>query len=258
MKILSYDKTSGRIIFLIAFAFLAFGVFNVLTNSYAQASEENSPSDDVSPSNVVNLIILQLISQTGPIVAAITTIGIQFLRNHGIKISQEAEHAFVETASMLVVRQSKWIYEELRDNPQYVNQLGQGQIPSKLGEQAKANVIANLEKELDKPEFKNAAVDTLKENIPELVESMVAKTKLLNSERSRKLIEELTPAAVDAVLLKFESKDEMKKNVDVIVAEATKSIKDYFHFEEVLYHGNLIDIKVKSELSKKIHDLSIS
>ena len=110
-----YTTVRGRILLLSSIALLTFGIFNMATNSFAQELEVPIP-ENLTKEEILNYIILKALAQIGPAVAGGVGIGIDYLRRRGIQISADAEEYLTNSISSLAARQSKWIYEELRDN----------------------------------------------------------------------------------------------------------------------------------------------
>jgi len=130
-------------------------------SSYAQENETITIKDGEPTPDPVDLIITQLLTQVAPITGSILAIGFDYLRRRGIQISADAEKYFVESISSLAARQSKWIYEELRDNKTPWIQKDRDDykitkernFPKSLGVQAKENVFNHLTKMLTSKEF---------------------------------------------------------------------------------------------------------
>jgi len=227
-------------------------------SSFAQELPPDNQKNE-SSEEIQNLIIAQLLTQVGPITAAIVGIGIDYLRRRGIQISAEAEEYFVNSISSSVANQSRWIYEELRDNKaewtkkdREKNITEERAFPKSLGEQAKMNVINQLKEMLISKEFTSNTREVLSANMGQLVEIAVTQNNKKLTERGRKLIHGLAPVAVDSLLLPLKSKDEAIKKRDEIIKSAMQLITNNFNFEEIQFDKNFAEMFVRSELYKKI------
>lgn len=244
----------GKFLIIFGVVLLTFGSFNLITNSYGQNGEEEKNSN--SEPTFTDRIIERLITEVMPILGGILSIGFSFLRKRGVQISAEAEKDFTNIALSVVQRQSKWIYEQLRDNPNYQKQLGKGRIPPQLGKEAKEKVMYVLGDLLEDKRFTRATKSVIQQNLPELVERLVTKNNLTISERCLTLIEKLAPMTVDGILLNYKSKDDAQHDIDNIIKESIGAIKQYFNTEEIVFQEQSIDIHVKAHLNKKIGNVS--
>jgi len=233
---------------------LLFGLFNAATSVYAQEPSTNAGATK----DPVDYIILQLLTQTGPIVTAVMGIGFDFLRRRGIQISAESEKYFTSSISSMVSRQSKLIYEEIRDNKAKWTQIDkengivdERDFPKSLGEEAKKNVLKHFQEMLTSDELTGRAKKILGANLPELVEIAVTDNNKKLSDTSKNLIRDLAPLAIDALLLMQDKKD-VKKDPEKIVNEAINVIKKNFDFEEIVFHEDFAKLFVKAELNKKL------
>lgn len=241
----------------IAISLIGFGTINLVVLSYAQQVE--TPQQEEPWREKITLIVIErLLLEVGPIVGGAVMIGVNFARKKGLVISAEAEEYFVNSVKSFVSEQSRWMYEQLRDNRKHWEELDKGQnvheggIPKSLGMEAKRRVIDRLLVELKSDEFTKTAKSMLKENLDSLVERMVTEHNKEIANRGRQIIFDLAPLAVDAALLSFRTKDEMREKTDAIVDSALTSIKKRFDFEEVAYDGNLVVMAIKAELRKRI------
>ncbi len=253
-----YTTVRGRILLLSSIALLTFGIFNMATNSFAQELEVPFP-ENLTKEEILNYIILKALAQIGPVVAGGVGIGIDYLRRRGIQISADAEEYLTNSISSLAARQSKWIYEELRDNKAKWVQKDQDEynitkpknFPKSLGVKAKDNVFQHLTKMLTSKEFTGHARKMLGENLSELIEVAVTKNNKELTERGRNLIRDLAPLAIDSLLL-LKDKDTAKNQANEIIKEAMKAIQKNFDFEEIQYDTNFAEMFVRAELYKKI------
>ena len=106
-----YPGKKGKIFLFLTVGLIVFGLFNVATQSYAQPPVP----DSLTPHELINYAIAQGLSQIGPILAGALPLGFSYLRKHGIKIDKDAEAYFVKTIPKLVENQSRWIYEQMKD-----------------------------------------------------------------------------------------------------------------------------------------------
>jgi len=153
--------------------------------------------------------------------------------------------SFVET-------QSRFLYKEVRDNPEYVKEFSQGKIPAELGKKAKKSVMSQLSNELQSDAFKSVAKNTIETGIDMLIERTVTKNKKETSQKARSLLNEIIPVAMDAALLDYSNKKEIIKNRNNIVNTALESVSEYFDYEQMLFSDNIAKMLLKSELSKRI------
>lgn len=239
---------------------LAFGLFNSVT-SFAETQNQTKNIDD-SPKNLQDLIAIQLLTQVGPITAAIVGLGIDYLRRRGMQISGDAEEYFVNSISSLVANQSRWIYKEIRDNKRvWVEKdrekgiIEERDFPKSLGDQAFNNVLEQLNEMLRSNEFTSNAKEILSTNVKQLIETAVTKNNKELTERGRDLISKIAPLAVDSLLLPLRTKDEMKKKQDEIINEAMKAIQKSFDFEQIQFDKNFAELFVKAKLYQKIDEI---
>jgi hypothetical protein len=249
-----------RIFVASAILLIGFGTFNLATNTFAQQTEVPQQGDALSE-RVIFIIIERLLAEVGPIVGGAVMIGVQFARKKGLAISAEAEEYFVNSAKSFVSEQSRWMYEQLRDNKKHWEDLDAGQkrheggIPKSLGQEAKKRVIERLLVELKSDEFTKATTSLLRENLDSLVERTVTEHNKEITNKSRQIIFELAPLAIDAALMPFRTKDEIHTNISLIVNTALESIKKRFDFEEVAYDNGLAEMTIKAALRNKMDSI---
>lgn len=94
---------------------ITFGLFNIATQSYATSHEGINIPTSLESKDLINYAIVQGLSQVGPILAGALPLGFSFLRKQGIKIDKDAEAYFIKTIPKLVENQSRWIYEQMKD-----------------------------------------------------------------------------------------------------------------------------------------------
>lgn len=232
-------------VFLIGFGFLNLSLHGL---ALAQQAEVPAPSSGA----FIETIVERLITEAGPILAGVLSLAFTYARKQGYKISGEAEEYFVKSAQSFVAKQSRLLYKQIRDNPQYSEQLKQGRIPKELGAAAKKQLIEDLKVELKSDEFTKTARGMLLDNLDPLVERYVTENKKENAEKVRKLLDDLVPIAVDAALLSFKNPEEAQRNKEAIINEALKSVAKTFEFEELLVSHEDIAMRIKAGLNKRI------
>jgi len=242
-----YAKIKQKSLLIIAALLILFGTFNLAKNSFAQ---EQLPADS-SRNALSDAIIERLLTEIGPIVGGIVTIGIQFARKQGLRISAEAEAYFVNSAKSFVENQSRWLYKQIKDNPKYEIDFQKGKIPKELGQAALDNVKKQLEVELKSDEFTKTAREMLSENLETLVERFVTEHRKEQNDKARELLHTFVPIVVDAALLAYKNSEEVRNNQDGILKEAIKSLTEIFAQEQILLSLENAKIYVKSELYKK-------
>jgi len=242
---------------------------------------------------IIFALIEKGLSQVGPIVGGAVGLGIQFARKKGLQISAEAEEYFVKLASTFVASQSRWIYEQIRDRREYwknndveylkdikkkyeetkatnqdktvvenlkkeidkmENKHPEG-LSYTLGREARNRAIANLKTELQSDEFTKATREMLEQNLVSLVEKTVTQNNKEIAKKSRKIIHDLAPLAIDSLLLPMKSKKEAQEKTTEIVNTAVASIRKHFDFEEISFDKNFLEIVVKAELNKRIGNI---
>jgi hypothetical protein len=257
------------------------------------ASELDSRNVYTFEEQIMLAIIEKGLAQVGPIVGGAVGLGIQFARKKGLQISAEAEEYFVKSASTFVASQSRWIYEQTRDrrgywknnDVEYLNDIKKKYEEAKaankdktvvenlkkeidkmenkhpeglsytLGLEARNRAIANLKTELQSDEFTKAAREMLEQNLVSLVEKTVSQNNKEIAEKSRKIIHDLTPLAIDSLLLPMKSKEDAQEKTTEIVNTAVDSIRKHFDFEEVSFDPNFLELAVKAELNKRIGNI---
>jgi len=230
------------------------------TQSYAASHGAIPLPESFSRDDLINYAIAQGLSQIGPILAGALPLGFSFLRKHGIKIDQDAEAYFIKTIPSLVENQSRWIYEQMKDPKKLKKyrdmdkEAGEKEkaFPKSLGKAAFDNVKGSLTEMLTSNGFVKATKKILTQNMETVIETAVTKNNKALTDRSRNLIKDLTPLIIDSLLLGFDSPKDAKAAKQKIIDDATKSIKENFDFEEIIFDGKYADIFVKSELNKRI------
>ena len=240
-----------------AIALIGFGTYNLSVATFAQ--QEYPVTEPHDWNDLLFSLIDHLVGQVGPIVGGAVTLGISFARKKGIAISAEAEEYFVNSTKSFVENQTRFVYKQIKANPQkYAEAFSKGIIPPELGIAARDNVIKQLHVELRSDEFTKTARDMLKNNLEPLVERMFTQHKSESSEKIRKMFNEHVPTAVDAVLLSYKTVEEAHSDKEKIIDEALKSIIVAFDSENMLFSDDIAKTYIKAELNKRIGHLKVS
>ncbi len=157
-----------------AIALIGFGTYNLSVATFAQ---QESPTGERSRdlNDLLFTLVDHFVGQVGPIVGGAVTLGISFVRKHGLKISAEAEEYFVNSTKSFVENQTRFLYKQIKENPQYAEAFSKGIIPPDLGKTALGNVVNQLEVELRSDEFTKTAEEDHKEKnkiIDEVLDSI--------------------------------------------------------------------------------------
>lgn len=270
--------------------FGTFNVVNTFAENESQNKTDGTNSNTQNltfEQQIIFALIEKGLSQVGPIVGGAVGLGIKFARKRGLQISAEAEEYTVKLASSFVASQSRWIYEQYRYRKDYwkqedakrieeleknlntakeerrgediidcekklANAKRPHSVPYTLGEKARDRAIADLKIELLSDEFTNIARDMLEKNLVSLVERTVTQNNKEITEKSRKIIHDLAPLAIDSLLLPMKSREEAHEKMTEIVNTAIASIRKHFDFEEMFFDENYLEIFVKAELNKRI------
>jgi len=255
-----YPTVRGKIFLFLTVGLIVFGLFNMATQSYAATHEGINLPDSLKSEDLINYAIAQGLSQIGPFLAGALPLGFSFLRKQGIKIDKDAEAYFIKTIPKLVENQSRWIYEQMKDEntlKQYQEEdkksgLPKKSFPNSLAKAALTNVTNDLTSMLNSEGFRDSTKKILTDNMKNAIESAVTQNNKVLTDRSRNLIKDLTPLIIDSLLLDYNSKDDAKAAKKKIINAAATSIKENFDFEEIMFDEKLAEIFVKSELNKKI------
>jgi len=260
LKIKNFDLL-GKFLILTSILLISFGTFN-LTTSFGQESssevtvqcvdEKGNKVPCAKPMDLfIQNILEQLLSTIGPLVAGAVTMGIQFARKQGLKISAEAEEYFVKSAKSFVENQSRYIYKQFRDNEEYRAELLQGRMPKKLGQDVFNETKKQLLNELKSDEFTKATKQMLTENIDSLIERTLSENKKEVAVRVKNLLKELTPLAVDAALLYYKN-DDIEAKKDEIISKALESVNKNFESEYLIMSANNARMYIEAELKRKL------
>jgi len=129
-------------------------------------------------------------------------------------------------------------------------------LPYTLGKAARDRAIADLKVELKSDEFTKTTRKMLEDNLVSLVERTVTQNNKEITEKSRKIIHDLAPLAIESLLLPLKSKEDAQKTEKKIIEDAIASIRKHFDFEEISFDENYLDIVVKAELNKRIGNIT--
>ena len=240
----------GKIWLYVSASLIIFGSINLATDTAVFAQDNTNLANDEL--DLIDAIVIPLISQIGPIVGGFVTIGFRFAKNHGLKISAEAEEYFVNQAQSFVSNQSRMIYKEIRNNPNFVSDLAQGKIPKDLQTKAFNNVRQQLQNELGSDEFTKAARSMLSSNLDSLIERMVTKNNDELAQKTKTMLGDLIPVAVNAALLPFKTQEEAQKEKEKISAEVLQALEKAFDYENMLFSNDVAMLHIKAEINKKV------
>jgi len=273
LKELGKTKIKKNIVLVIAISLLAFGVFNLSNTIYAQNDDNSTPTSTESNNDVPfheKLIILaveQLLTIVAPITGSVVLMFTQFLNKKGIKISQETQDYFANTASAYVQNEARYLFKKLKDTDSqvhkdfknYFEELGKGnfpRMPENLGKKLLKRTKDNLERELKSDSFSRAAKNMLKTNLTTIIETAVSKEHQDTANRAKKLLLDLVPTAIDSALLYAENKtlnDDQKKK---IIDTAVESLKRNFDQEYILMSVENAKMYLQAELKKRINPVA--
>jgi len=258
------DKVS-KVLIITSIFLLSFGTFNLTTSTFAQENNEITVSCVDSKGNTVPCakpfdmfiqeILEQFLSTVAPLVGGAVTIGINFARKQGLKISAEAEEYFVNSAKSFVDNQSRFIFKQFRDNEEYRKELAQGRMPEKLGKEVFTNVKSQLLTELKSDEFTSKTRDMLTKNLESLIERTLSENKTEIAKRTKNLLMETVPLAVDAALLYYQ-KGEITSKKDEIVNSALKAVAKNFDSEYIIMSADNAKMYVEAELKRRLDSIS--
>lgn len=273
LKELGKTKIKKNIVLVIAIGLLAFGVFNLSNAIYAQ-NVTNSASALTESNNDApfheRLIILgveQLLTIVGPITGAVVLMFTKFLNKKGIKISQETQEYFANTASVYVQNETRYMFKQFTDKNSkhhdelrtYFKDLAAGKLPAfpkEFGETMRTRTARNLKQELKSDSFSGAAKKMLENNLKTIIESAVSKNHQDIANRAKNLLLDLVPRAIDSALLFYENKtlnDNQKKK---IIDTAVESLKHNFDQEYIIMSVENAIMYLQAELKNKINPVA--
>lgn len=243
----------NRILPVVVISLVIFGMANLTLDVLAQSEVETQIPDELDfKEKLILSIVENLLTVVAPIAASAVGIAIRLARQHGLRISAEAEEYFVENTRLFVDKQTRFIFREL-NKPENLQSLRRGEIPTELGKAAFTNVKSELLKELKSDEFTKVARNMINANLDALIENAVTKAKSDQAKRALELIKDLAPKAVDAAMLTIENTQQAKDNRIEIMNEATNSIFEFLKKEFLLSSEDMVKLFVKAELRNKIN-----
>lgn len=243
----------NRILPVVIITLMMFGAVNLTLDVLAQSEVETQIPDELDfKEKLILSIVENLLTVVAPIAASAVGIAIRLARQHGLRISAEAEEYFVENTRLFVDKQTRFIFREL-NKPENLQALRRGEIPTELGKAAFTNVRSELLKELRSDEFTKVARNMINANLDALIENAVTKAKSDQAKRALELIKDLAPKAVDAAMLTIENTQQAKDNRIEIMNEATNSIFEFLKKEFLLESEDMVKLFVKAELRNKIN-----
>jgi len=256
------DQAVHKGILLVSVVLISFGTFNAINSVFAQSSSEISVKCfDSSGTETycakpmglfLQIILEQLLSTVGPIVAGAVSIGINFARKRGLQISAEAEEYFVNSAKSFVENQSRYVFKQFMENPEYREELVKGKMPSKLGKEIFQNVKSQLLTEVKSDEFTKTTRDMLIENLDSLIERTLSESKKESARRARNLLREFVPLAVDSVLLYVKEKEINDEQKIEIVKKSMEMVAKNFDNEYLIMSAVSAKMYIEAELVKKL------
>lgn len=261
-KIIKKDQMLNKGILLISIVLITFGTFNVINNVFAQSSSElsvkcfDSNGTETYCAKPMDLflqnILEQLLSTVGPIVAGAVSMGISFARKKGLQISAEAEEYFVNSAKSFVENQSRYVFKQFMENPEYHEELAKGKMPSKLGKEVFQNVKSQLLTEIKSDEFTKTTRNMLIENLDSLIERTLSESKKESAQRARSLLREFVPLAVDSALLYIREQEINDEQKTEIVRKAMEMVAKNFDNEYLIMSTISAKMYIEAELVKKL------
>ena len=177
--------------------------------------------------------------------------GIQFARTKGLQISAEAEEYVVKQTQSFVDNQFRFMFKELKNNPEHIDAIKKGKFPKELSQKALSNVKTQIKKELESDEFTNVTRQMLLDNLDSLIERNVTKSKNERFAQASKILKELAPITIDSLLLSYKP-EEFDEKKDEIIKEATTKINNHLKEQLLLLPEDMIDTFVRADLRKAI------
>ncbi|MDH3779495.1 MAG: hypothetical protein OES15_01435 [Nitrosopumilus sp.] len=251
-------RIKKNVMLVIAIGLLAFGIFNFSNTIYAQ--NNNNFTSPIELNNgapfqerLIILVVEQLITIVAPITGSVVLMFTQFLNKKGIKISQETQDYFAKTASDYVKNEARYMFKQFMDvNSPYYAELREGRISPKLREKVYNRTKDNLERELKSDSFSRAAKKMLKSNLETVIESAVSKNHQDTANRTKDLLTELVPIAIESALLYNENKVLNDEQKEKIIDTAMESLKKNFDQEYVIMSIENTKMYLQAELRKRI------
>jgi len=249
------EKTKHRIWIIISIGLMAFGTVNLSISVFAQ-TPETEEKDRPFVEEIAILVFENFLTVVLPLVVGAVRMGVQFARSKGLQISAEAEEYIVNQTQSFVDNQFRFMFKELKDDPSHLEALRNGTFPKELSQKALANVKTQLKKELESDEFTNVTRQMLLDNLDPLIERYVTKSKNERLARASGLLKELSPLAVDALLLSYKTTDDAEAQKEEIIRSAINKIKKHLKDQLLLVPEDLIDTHVRADLKNKINPVS--
>lgn len=256
------DQIIHKALVLTSILLISFGTFNLATTSFGDTNSINVKCFDsdgrelqfcTKPIDLfLQNVFEQLLSTVGPIVAGAVSMAMSFARKKGLVISADAEEYFVKSARSFVENQSRYIFKQFMENPEYREQLAKGKMPATLGKEVFQNVKSQLLVELKSDEFTNTTRSMLIENLDSLIERTLSESKSDAAKKARDLLAEFVPLAVDSALLyvkENEITDEQKKE---IVRKCILMIAKNFDNEYLIMSVDSAKMYIEAELKRRI------
>ena len=245
------EKTKHRIWIIISIGLMAFGTVNLSISVFAQTPE--TEEEDRSIGEVIAILVFEnFLTIVLPIVIGAVRMGVQFARTKGLQISAEAEEYIVNQTQSFVDNQFRFMFKELKDDPSHLEALRSGKFPKELSQKALANVKTQLKKELESDEFTNVTRQMLLDNLDPLIERYVTKSKNERLARASGLLKELSPLAVDALLLSYKTTDDAEAQREEIVRSAIDKVTKHLKDNLLLVPEGLVDTHVRADLKKAL------
>ena len=245
------EKTKHRIWIIISIGLMAFGTVNLSISVFAQ-TPETEEEDRSFVEEIAILVFENFLTIVLPLVVGAVRMGVQFARTKGLQISAEAEEYIVNQAQSFVDNQFRFMFKELKDDPSHLEALRNGKFPKELSQKALANVKTQLKKELESDEFTNVTRQMLLDNLDPLIERYVTKSKNERLARASGLLKELSPLAVDALLLSYKTTDEAQAQKEEIVRSAIDKVTKHLKDQLLLVPEDLVDTHVRADLKKAL------
>lgn len=249
-QVMSESKTKHRIWIIISIGLISFGVINLSTNVFGQTMQEDNNNLSFEQ-EIVFSIIENLLTVVAPIVIGAVRMGIQFARTKGLQISAEAEEYVVNQTQSFVDNQFRFMFKELKNNPEHIDAIKKGKFPKELSRKALSNVKTQIKKELESDEFTNVTRQMLLDNLDPLIERYVTKSKNERFAQASKILKELAPITIDSLLLSYKP-EEFDEKKDEIIKEATTKINNHLKEQLLLLPEDMIDTFVRADLRKAI------
>jgi len=261
-NVIKKDQVLTKGVLLISIVLISFGTFNVINNVFAQSTSElsvkcfDSNGIETYCAKPMDLflqnILEQLLSTVGPIVAGAVSMGITFARKKGLQISAEAEEYFVNSAKSFVENQSRYVFKQFMENPEYREALANGKMPPKLGQEIFQNVKSQLLIEVKSDEFTKTTRNMLIENLNSLIERTLSESKKESAQRARNLLGEFVPLAVDSAMLYVREQEINDEQKEEIVRKAMDMVAKNFDNEYLIMSAISAKMYIEAELAKKL------